>query len=86
MDFECIGIIGYVGGGGGPFTVAVGGYSRHFDPGQTLTFPILGRRCNLWIQDVRLFDDASQTGKTQPMSFDPASNGGLFPGGACTLP
>jgi hypothetical protein len=86
MDYQCTGILGYVGGIG-PFTVSVDNTdSHHVDVGQTITFAIRGRRCTLWVHTINLFDDGTQSGKSKQQSFDPAAHGGLFPGGACTLP
>jgi len=86
MDYQCTGVLGYVGGVG-PFTVSVdGANSQHFDIGQTITFAIRSRRCTLWVHTVSLFDDGTTTGKSKPQTFNPAANGSLFPGGACTLP
>jgi hypothetical protein len=85
-DYQCTGILGFVGGIG-PFTVSVDGTnSQHFDMGQTLTFAIRSRRCTLWIHTVTLLDDGTQSAMSKQQSFDPNANGGLFPGGACTVP
>ena len=85
MDYQCTGILGQAGGTG-PFTVSVDNTNgQHVAIGQTITFPILGRRCTLWVHEIELFDDGTQSGFAKAQSFDPAANGNLFPGGACTL-
>ncbi len=86
MDYACIGIVGQ-SGGIGPFTVSVdGANSRHVGVGETITINIVGRRCTAWAHTINLFDDGTQTGISNAQFFDPASNGGLFPDGGCTLP
>ncbi len=86
MDYECLGVVGLNGGGPGPYTVSHDEYSRSFTVGQALTFPIRARRCFEWIKAVTVVDDSIPDADTQNFYFSPASNGGLFPGGACTLP
>ena len=86
LDYQCTGILNYVGGIG-PFTVSVDGVNgHHVDVGQTVTFTIRERRCTLWAHTINLFDDGTQTGISKQQSFDPVANGALFPGGSCTPP
>jgi hypothetical protein len=84
MDYECLCVVGLTGGGPGPYTVSHDEYSRQFTVGQALTFPIRGRRCFEWIKAVTVVDDSIPDSDTQNFYFNPTSNGGIFPGGACT--
>ena len=58
---------------------ADGSAKEGFTPGTVPTQRIYGI-------NLRLVDDGTLSQISKDFYFDPASNGGLFPGGACTLP
>jgi hypothetical protein len=53
--------------------------------GESMYYNIVSRRCLPKPYSIHLVDDATVTQISKDFYFDPASNGGLFPGGACTV-
>jgi hypothetical protein len=86
MDFNCTVKLGWVGGSGRMTLYVDGQQIGAFNPGESMFYNIVSRRCLAKAYNLRLVDDGSVTQISRDFYFDPAGNGGLFPGGACTLP
>jgi len=86
IDYLCSAILGRAGGVG-PFTLYVSDQRIGvFQPGQAIHYDIRWRRCGIANYSVRLVDDGSVSEFSKGLTFDPAANAALFPGGGCTLP
>ncbi len=86
IDYRCS-VSLQIQGGVGPFVVTVEGtVIGSFYTGQPANFVLVWRRCNIVPYTVNVRDDGSGTQLTKSFAFDPASSGGLFPGGACATP
>jgi serine/threonine-protein kinase len=86
MDFNCTVKLGWAGGSGRMTLYVDGQQIGAFNPGEPMFFNVISRRCLAKAYNLRLVDDGTLTQISKDFYFDPASNGGLFPGGACTLP
>jgi len=86
MDYNCTARLGY-SGGLGPFTLYVNDQRIGlFQPGESMYYNIVSRRCTDTVYTIRLVDDGTVTQISKSFSFSPANNAALFPGGGCTLP
>jgi hypothetical protein len=86
MDFNCTVKLGWVGGSGRMTLYVDGQQIGAFSPGESMFYNIVSRRCLAKAYNLRLVDDGTLTQISKDFYFDPGGNGGLFPGGACTLP
>jgi hypothetical protein len=86
MDFNCTVKLGWVGGSGRMTLYVDGQQIGAFNPGEAMFYNLISRRCLAKAYNLRLVDDGTLTQISKDFYFDPAGNGGLFPGGACTLP
>jgi serine/threonine-protein kinase len=84
MDYNCTFRLGY-SGGVGPFTLYYEGQRiGFFQPGETMYYNVVGRRCFVAVYNLRLVDDGSVTQVSTGFQFDPNSAASAFPGGQCT--
>ncbi|MCC7360245.1 MAG: protein kinase [Anaerolineales bacterium] len=84
MDYNCTVKLGWVGGSG-RLTLYVDGLQvATANPGESLFYNIVSRRCLPKAYGLRLVDDGSVTQISKDFYFDPAANGSLFEGGSCT--
>ncbi|MCC6192000.1 MAG: protein kinase [Anaerolineales bacterium] len=86
MDYNCTTRLGWVGGSGRMTLYVDGQQIGAFNPGEAMYYNIISRRCFPKPYNLRLVDDGTLTQISKDFYFDPAGNGGLFPGGGCTLP
>jgi hypothetical protein len=86
MDFNCTVKLGWVGGSGRMTLYVDGLQIGAFNPGESMFYNIISRRCLPKPYNLRLVDDGTLTQISKDYYFDPAGFGNLFPGGACTLP
>jgi hypothetical protein len=86
MDYNCTFRLGY-SGGVGPFTLYYEGQRiGFFQPGETMYYNVIGRRCSPASYNIRLVDDGSITQVSKGFFFDPSNAASAFPGGQCTVP
>jgi len=85
MDYNCTVKLGWVGGSGRMTLYVDGLQIGAFNPGESIFYNIISRRCLPKPYSLRLVDDGSLTQISKDFYFDPASNASLFPGGSCTV-
>jgi hypothetical protein len=86
-NWRCSMTITPFGGGGGPYTVWVFDSSppAHYGPGGNVTHFITGRRCDPWVNEIRVQDEVTGQSASRSEFIDP-KNLSSFPGGACVEP
>jgi hypothetical protein len=84
MDYRCSARLGHVGGTG-PYTLYVNDQRiGQFATSESLVYDIVARRCKPIPYAIRLVDDGTVSQIARDFYFDPTSDPGLFPGGACS--
>jgi hypothetical protein len=86
MDYNCTVKLGWAGGSGRMTLYVDGLQIGAYNPGESIFYNIVSRRCLPKAYSLRLVDDGTLTQVSKDFFFDPSANGSLFPGGACTLP
>jgi hypothetical protein len=87
MDYNCTVGLGWGGQGTGRMTLYLDGQqvgAFNSAAGEQMYYNVISRRCFGRSYNLRLVDDATLTQISKDFFFDPASNGGSFPGGGCT--
>jgi hypothetical protein len=85
MDYNCTVKLGWVGGSGRMTLYVDGLQIGAYNPGESIFYNIISRRCLPKAYSLRLVDDGTLTQISKDFFFDPSSNGSLFEGGACTV-